>query len=81
MPNLVSYNRFVELMSYALLALCCYFEYGCKGDVTGTSFIDSTALKVCHKNRANSHKVFAGIAEGSDIMSLRLPIISSRDTA
>ena len=24
MPNLVSYNRFVELMSYALLALCCY---------------------------------------------------------
>lgn len=62
-PNLVSYNRFVELMSYALLALCCYFEYCCKGEVTGTSFIDSTALKVCHKNRANSHKVFAGLAE------------------
>ena len=63
MPNLVSYNRFVELMSSALLALCCYFEYCCKGEVTGTSFIDSTALKVCHKNRANSHKVFAGLAE------------------
>ena len=62
-PNLVSYNRFVELMSYALLALCCYFEYCCKGEVTGTSFIDSTALKVCHKNRANSHKVFAGLAQ------------------
>ena len=35
----------------------------CKGEITGTSFIDSTALKVCHKNRANSHKVFAGLAE------------------
>lgn len=62
-PNLVSYNRFVELMSYALLALCCYFEFCCKGEVTGTSFIDSTALEVCHKNRATSHKVFAGLAE------------------
>ena len=31
--------------------------------MTGTSFIDSTALKVCHKNRANSHKVFAGLAQ------------------
>lgn len=46
----------------ALLALCCYFEYYCKGEVTGTSFIDSTGLKVCHKNRASSHKVFAGLA-------------------
>lgn len=63
MPNLVSYNRFVELMSYALLALCCYFNFCCKGEVTGTSFIDSTALKVCDKNRATSHKVFAGLAE------------------
>ncbi|WP_417063882.1 hypothetical protein [Kamptonema animale] len=43
-PNLVSYNRFVELMSYVLLALCCYFEYCCKGEMTGTSFIDSTKV-------------------------------------
>lgn len=42
MPNLVSYNRFLELMSMALLALCFLFEYYCKGEVTGTSFIDST---------------------------------------
>lgn len=63
MPNLVSYNRFVELMSYALLGLCCYFYYCCKGEVTGISFIDSTSIKVCHKNRATSNKVFAEVAE------------------
>ena len=63
MANLVSYNRFVELMSYSLLGLCCYFHYGCKGEVTGTSFIDSTGIKVCHKNRASSNKVFASLAK------------------
>jgi hypothetical protein len=58
MPGLVSYNRFVELMSYALVGLCCYL-HTCKGEVTGYSFIDSTSLKVCHVKRATSHKVFA----------------------
>jgi hypothetical protein len=47
MPNLVSYSRFVELMSWALLGLCCYL-HTCRGEVTGTGFIDSTPLKVCH---------------------------------
>jgi Transposase DDE domain len=61
MPNLVSYNRFVELMSYALLGLCCYLQT-CKGELTGFSFIDSTSLKVCHPKRATGHKVFADFA-------------------
>jgi hypothetical protein len=48
MPNLVSYNRFVELMSRALLGLSCYFHSCRLASVTGVSFIDSTGIKVWH---------------------------------
>jgi hypothetical protein len=30
---------------------------------TGTSFIDSTPLAVCHPARIRQHKVFAGLAQ------------------
>lgn len=33
-----------------------------RGNCTGISFIDATALKVCHNLRIGSHKVFAGSA-------------------
>jgi hypothetical protein len=59
-PNLVSYNRFVEVMPWSLMALCCYL-HSRRGDVTGISFIDSTPITVCHKCRATSHKVFKPI--------------------
>ncbi len=60
-PNLVSYNRFVELQSYALLPLCAYL---CTrlAPATGIAFIDSTPLAVCHNRRINRHKVFDGLA-------------------
>jgi hypothetical protein len=60
-PRLVSYNRFVELMPSALVPLCGYLRTR-KGKCSGISFIDSTALKVCHNRRIHSHKVFAGCA-------------------
>lgn len=56
-PGLVSYNRFVELMGlsvvpiYALAKMCCV-------PCTGTSFVDSTTIKVCHNKRIHHHKVF-----------------------
>src|SRR6266446_2127224 len=56
-PRLVSYNRFVELMSSAMIPFCCYLETR-KGQCSGISFIDSTSLKVCHNRRIYSHKVF-----------------------
>jgi len=62
-PHLVSYNRFVELMQTALLALTVYTMKFCVGKCTGINFIDSTKLQVCHTRRINSHKVFKGIAE------------------
>ena len=61
-PNLVSYNRFVELMRSTVFPLCCYLET-CKGRITGISFIDSTPIIVCHNRRIKSHKVFEDLAE------------------
>jgi hypothetical protein len=60
-PRLVSYNRFVELMPGALVALCGYLQSR-KGQCSGISFVDSTSLKVCHNRRIHSHKVFEGCA-------------------
>ena len=60
-PHLVSYNRFVELKSDALLPLCAYL---CTRLVpaTGIAFIDSTPLAVCHNRRIDRHIVFDGLA-------------------
>ncbi len=61
--QLVSYNRFVELMKYALLTLALFLRMKCLGKCTGISFIDSSSLKVCHNKRIHSNKVFKGIAK------------------
>jgi len=57
-PETVSYNRFVELMSLALLPLLLYTQFFRRGRCTGIGFIDSTFLRVCHNRRIYSHKVF-----------------------
>jgi len=61
-PNLVSYNRFVELKASALIPLCCYLNLK-KGKTTGISFVDSTSIKVCNNRRIPSHKVFNKLAK------------------
>lgn len=60
-PTLVSYTRFVELMPLALWPLCLYLKTRF-GPVSGISFIDATALPVCHNRRIGRHKVFDGLA-------------------
>jgi len=60
-PNLVSYNRFVELMPLAFWPLCVYLRSRL-GPVTGIAFIDATAIPVCHNRRIGRHKVFDGLA-------------------
>jgi hypothetical protein len=60
-PHLVSYNRFVELMPWSLMLLCCYLHTRV-GEMTGISFIDSTPIEVCHAKRAHSHRVFTQYA-------------------
>jgi hypothetical protein len=61
-PNLVSYTRFVELMPWCLMLLCCFLHTR-TGEITGISFIDSTPIEVCHRCRAHAHKVFKGLVK------------------
>ena len=60
-PELVSYNRFVELMHTVLLPLCAYLQLRF-GNCTGIAFVDSTPLAVCHNRRIRRHKVFRHLA-------------------
>ena len=60
-PGLVSYSRFVRLMSRAFVPLTIYLLTQ-RGQCTGVSFIDSTPIRVCHNRRIKRHKVFAGLA-------------------
>jgi len=61
-PNLVSYNRMVELMPNVLTA-CLYYLSSRRGKVTGISFVDSTAIPVCHPKRITRNKVFKSTAK------------------
>lgn len=63
-PKLVSYNRMVEIMQNVILPLIFFIHYQSKTS-TGIYFIDSTTLSVCHHKRANSNKVFKGLAKKS----------------
>lgn len=62
-PNLVSYNRFVELQKRVAIPMMLFIKTNCLGKSYGINFIDSTHLKVCHNRRIHSHKVFNGVAE------------------
>lgn len=61
-PGLVSYNRFVELQQKYALPMLMFVSAQSLGDCTGISFIDSTRLVVCAKERIHQNKVFAGAA-------------------
>ncbi len=61
-PDLVSYQRFVELMPSVLVLLCTYLQSRF-GPCTGIGFIDSTALAVCGNKRIRRNRVFRGVAK------------------
>ena len=56
-PHLVSYTRVVALMPRVVLPLAVYLQTHL-GACTGISFVDSTALHVCHPARIHQHRVF-----------------------
>lgn len=62
-PNLISYDRFVYLIPRAIIPLLVYLQTDGMDQPTGISFVDSTALKVCHNKRIHCHRVFDGIAQ------------------
>lgn len=61
-PNLVSYSRFIELISYAVMPLLVLLM-NVSGQKTGKYFIDSTKLSVCDNWRIYRNKVFKDIAQ------------------
>ena len=62
-PDLVSYNRFVEIMKFALVPLILYTIKARFGKCSGISFVDSTPLKVCDNHRIHNHRVFREYAK------------------
>lgn len=62
-PDLVAYNRFVELQKKVAVPLMIFLKHKGLGKCTGINFIDSTHLKVCHNRRIHQHKTFEGVAE------------------
>ena len=60
-PNLVSYNRFLALMSEASLPLLALMT-SLLGEATLANFVDSTTLDVCDNKRIWKHRIFKGIA-------------------
>ncbi|MBN2611996.1 MAG: IS982 family transposase [Bacteroidales bacterium] len=62
-PNLLSYNRVVELKPRINLYLFAFINLCLLGYSTGVSYLDSTKLVVCHNLRIHSNKVFKGIAK------------------
>lgn len=62
-PEVVSYNRFVELEKQVAVPLALFIKKVLLGKCTGISFVDSTPLRVCRNQRIHIHKVFKGIAQ------------------
>ena len=50
-PELVSYNRFVELENEVAIPLALFIKKVLLGKCTGISFVDSTPLRVCKNQR------------------------------
>ena len=61
-PGLVSYNRFVEFIPWALVPRLFYL-LSRLGRCTGITFADSTPIAVCRNPRIRAHKTFAGLAQ------------------
>jgi len=62
-PGMPSYNRFVQLKPRLVLYLFCFILACRLGARTGTYYVDSSKLAVCHNLRIRSHRVFTGLAK------------------
>ena len=62
-PNVVSYNRFVELQKTIAIPLAIFIKQVLLGKCTGISFVDSTPLRVCRNHRTLIHKPFKATAQ------------------
>ena len=63
LPGLVSYSRFISLMSTITFSLCLYVMKCRMGTCTGISYVDSTKIAVCGTKRVSRNRVFKDLAE------------------
>lgn len=61
-PDVVSYNRFVELQQRVFFKLVFFLKMTAFGHCTGITFADSTMMPVCHIIRRYTNKVFKDMA-------------------
>lgn len=62
-PDLISYNRFVELIPTVLLPLVVFLKLKRLVQSDFITFIDSTKVVVCHNKRIKQNRTFEGIAK------------------
>ena len=62
-PDLVSYNRFIELIPDALKPLVLFLKLKRFGKSEKITFIDSTKIAICGNKRIKRNKTFKGIAK------------------
>jgi urease gamma subunit len=62
-PDLLSYNRFIQLEHRVLIPLMLFIRLIGFGSCTGITFVDSTKVAVCHNKRIKRNKVFKDMAE------------------
>lgn len=62
-PNLVSYNRFIELIPTLVLPMFAFLQLKKLLKSDKITFIDSTRIAVCNNKRIEANKVFKGIAK------------------
>ena len=61
-PNLMSYNRFIELQKRTVVPMALFLKTCCLGQCTEISIIDSTPLRACYFRREKQHKTFKDLA-------------------
>lgn len=61
-PNLLSYNRFVELQQDCLILLGAFMQTRL-GNCSGVSFVDSSKIAVCNNLRIKQNRVFEAVAK------------------
>jgi hypothetical protein len=62
-PDMPSYSRFIELIPRQAMKMYMLLKVqSLMGQRTGTYFIDSKKLPVCHNRRIHSNKVFSGFS-------------------
>jgi len=62
-PDVVSYNRSIEVSHRCAVPFMMFLHYCCRGERTGSSFIDSTVVRVCNNKGIKRNKVFKGLAK------------------